>query len=362
MLLRGATIFLRVDGTREESRALREKKKKRCRALIIANALMLIYFRGYFSSFFVARPRALFFRRSWSAKVRARARARARERERERERKRKGRRDRGREGRRASRAGRIEPAEKTPVRSTMTFGIIFQNVCLCLEGGDPDGRRRRGAKGWPRGGQPPWRRVARWRRTVNRWRLVTAGALAFTAPNPPSLPPALHPPTPSCPVAPRPPSTLLPPPRFPPSFSSFTQAPAPWTSSLRSSKHNFAPVRRGAAVLRVAEKCERSFSLFYPFFRAREKKINPREKGRIAEAPNRIGPLLLGYLRGAPPARVGAGGIKSTTVFLARRVPAPLITSGGRIASQIMQIMGESKRESKPIASRYDFPDKTISF
>jgi len=214
MLLRGATIFLRVDGTREESRALREKKKKRCRALIIANALMLIYFRGYFSSFFVARPRALFFRRSWSAKVRARAR----EREGERERKRKGRRDRGREGRRTSRAGRIEPAEKTPVRSTMTFGIIFQNVCLCLEGGDPDGRRRRGAKGWPRGGQPPWRRVARWRRTVNRWRLVTAGALAFTAPNPPSLPPALHPPTPSCPVAPRPPSTLLPPPAFPPHF------------------------------------------------------------------------------------------------------------------------------------------------
>jgi hypothetical protein len=179
----------------------------------------------------------------------------------------------------------------------------------------------------------------------------------------PTLPPSRPPP--SYPFLSRRPQTAIhfaPPPRFPPSFSSFTQAPAPWTSSLRSSKHNFAPVRRGAAVLRVAEKCERSFSLFYPFFRAREKKINPREKGRIAEAPNRIGPLLLGYLRGAPPARVGAGGIKSTTVFLARRVPAPLITSGGRIASQIMQIMGESKRESKPIASRYDFPDKTISF
>lgn len=45
----------------------------------------------------------------------------------------------------------------------------------------------RGTRGWQRGGQPPWRRVARWRRTVNRWRLVTAGALAFTAPTP--LPP-----------------------------------------------------------------------------------------------------------------------------------------------------------------------------
>lgn len=74
----------------------------------------------------------------------------------------------------------------------MTFGIIFQNVCLCLEGGDPDGRRWRGTGGWQRGGQPPWRRVARWRRTVNRWRLVTAGALGFTAPNPPS-PPDRHP-------------------------------------------------------------------------------------------------------------------------------------------------------------------------
>lgn len=94
----------------------------------------------------------------------------------------------------------------------MTFGIIFQNVCLCLEGGDPDGRRRREARGWQRGGQPPWRRVARWRRTVNRWRLVTAGALAFTAPAPRS------------PVTPRPPPTLLSP-RRPPHFRASRKRP-----------------------------------------------------------------------------------------------------------------------------------------
>lgn len=48
-------------------------------------------------------------------------------------------------------SGRVEPAKKTPVRATMTFGIIFQNVCLCLEGGDPDGRRWRGGQGGGRG-------------------------------------------------------------------------------------------------------------------------------------------------------------------------------------------------------------------
>jgi len=208
-----------------------------------------------------------------------------------------------------------------------------------------------GAKGWSRGGQPPWRRVARWRRTVNRWRLVTAGALAFTAPNPPCRPP------PSYPFLPRRPQTAIhfAPPCFPPSFSSFTQAPAPWTLSLRSSKHNFAPLRREA--FSTPRRKMQKVPFFIPFFTVERKKNQFPREGQRWQRSNRAA-LLLEYLGAASPAR---SRIKNTTVFLARRVPAPLITSGGRIASQIMRWAKVNEKVSR---SRPDmiFPIKPSHF
>lgn len=117
------------------------------------------------------------------------------------------------------------------------------------------GEGGRGARGWQRGGQPPWRRVARWRRTVNRWRLVTAGALAFTAP------------TPRSPVTPRLPPTLLSP-RRPPHFRASRKRP----HRGRRVFGHLSIILHGSSIvnLRLAEKkCTKS--LFY-FFSAYEKK------------------------------------------------------------------------------------------
>lgn len=147
----------------------------------------------------------------------------------------------------------------------MTFGIIFQNVCLCLEGGDPDGRRRRGGvRGWQRGGQPPWRRVARWRRTVNRWRLVTAGALAFTAPTPRS---PRYPQT----------TTHFASPRRPPHFRASRKRP----HRGRRVFGHLSIILHGSSIVTYALLDKKMNKMSFLLFFAYEKKINFREDLKI---------------------------------------------------------------------------------
>lgn len=186
----------------------------------------------------------------------------------------------------------------------MTFGIIFQNVCLCLEGGDPDGRRRREARGWQRGGQPPWRRVARWRRTVNRWRLVTAGALAFTAPAPRS------------PVTPRPPPTLLSP-RRPPHFRASRKRP----HRGRRVFGHLSIILHGSSIVTYALLKKYTKSLFYRFS-CMKKKINFREDFKIKKWSINL-PFLLRFFSNFRERSSGASNtrpkcIKIITTFINR--------------------------------------------
>lgn len=114
------------------------------------------------------------------------------------------------------------------------------------------------ARGWQKGGQPPWRRVARWRRTVNRWRLVTAGALAFTAPTRPPSPLDRHP---LC-------SPFSLPPRAPPHFRALRKRSH---RGCRVFGHLNIILRWSSVVTqRLAEK--KGKKSFFFFFHARRKK------------------------------------------------------------------------------------------
>jgi len=174
----------------------------------------------------------------------------------------------------------------------------------------------------------------------------------------PTLPPFRPPPLPT----PSPPDRhpLCSPPALPPHFRASRKR---LHRGRRVFGHLSIILRRSGAARSYAspKKCEKSFILFYPFFRTREKKNQFPRRGRIAEARRIGGPPLLGYFPGASPALRGTGGIKNTAVFLARRVPAPLITSGGRIAPQIMRWAKVNEKVSR---SRPDmiFPIKPSHF
>jgi len=176
----------------------------------------------------------------------------------------------------------------------------------------------------------------------------------------PTLPPFRPPPVLPLPT-PSPPDRhpLCSPPALPPHFRASRKR---LHRGRRVFGHLSIILRRSGAARSYAspKKCEKSFILFYPFFRTREKKNQFPRRGGIAEARRIGGPPLLGYFPGASPARRYGRYKKYGGIFSPARTRA--VNYVGRPHRSANNAMGESKRESKPIASRYDFPDKTISF